>query len=72
VDSLSKIGIKASTKGTTLYLLPDEQKRLKQLALDLDTSMHEMILQALDHFLVGHGQQPIRRYSSISSYSDQS
>ena len=55
-------GLKATTIGTTLYLLPQESKRLKRLALDLDLSLHELMLTGLDRVLAEHGQPPIRRY----------
>ena len=55
-------GLKATTVGTTLYLLPQESKRLKRLALDLDLSLHELILTGLDRVLAEHGQPSIRRY----------
>lgn len=55
-------GLKAATVGTTLYLLPQESKRLKRLALDLDVSLHELMLTGLDHVLAEHGQPPVRRY----------
>lgn len=55
-------GLKASTVGTTLYLLPSESKRLRKLAIDLDLSLHEMMLNGLDRILAEHGQQPVRRY----------
>ena len=55
-------GLKATTVGTTLYLLPQESKRLKRLALDLDLSLHELTLTGLDRVLAEHGQPPIRRY----------
>ena len=55
-------GLKASTVGTTLYLLPQESKRLRRLALDLDLSLHELMLTGLDRVLAEHGQQPVRRY----------
>ena len=55
-------GLKAATVGTTLYLLPQESKRLKRLALDLDVSLHELMLTGLDRVLTEHGQPPVRRY----------
>jgi hypothetical protein len=57
-------GIKASTVGTTLYLLPHESKRLKRLALDLDLSVHELLLRGIDRILEEHAQAPIERYRS--------
>ena len=56
-------GLKAATVGTTLYLLPQESKRLKRLALDLDLSLHELMLTGLDRVLAVHGQPPVRRYA---------
>jgi hypothetical protein len=55
-------GIKTATRGTTLYLLPEESRRLKHLATDLEVSVHELVLMGLDRLLAEHGQPPIRRY----------
>lgn len=55
-------GLKASTIGTTLYLLPEESRRLKHLAVDLGLSVHELMLTGLDRILEEHGQPPLRRY----------
>jgi hypothetical protein len=41
-------GIKAATVGTTVYLLPGEHKRVRRLALDLDVSVHELLLLGLE------------------------
>jgi hypothetical protein len=57
-------GIKASTVGTTLYLLPSEHKRIKRLALDMDVaSVHELLLLGLDRLLMENGGAPVARYS---------
>ena len=56
-------GIKKVTIGTTLYLLPGEHKRIRRLALDLDVSVHELILLGLDRLLAERGQPLIQRYS---------
>ena len=57
-------GIKAATTGTTLYLLPPEAKRLKRLALDMDLTLHELVLQGVDKLLAEHGQPPLTRYGA--------
>ena len=59
-------GLKASTVGTTLYLLPSESKRLRRLAIDLDLSLHEMMLNGLDRLLAENGEPPVRRYVPAS------
>lgn len=60
----TKGGIKAATVGTTVYLLPQEHKRVRRLALDLDVpSVHELLLMGLDRLLVERGEPPIDRYS---------
>lgn len=59
-------GLKASTVGTTLYLLPDESRRLKHLAVDLGLSVHELLLIGIDKVLAEHGQPPIRRYVPLA------
>jgi hypothetical protein len=59
-----KVGIKAATIGTTVYLLPSEHKRVKQLALDLDVaSVHELLMLGLDKLLAEQGRAPITRYA---------
>ena len=59
-----KNGIKAATVGTTVYLLPKEHKRVRRLALDMDTpSVHELLLLGLDRLLAERGEPPIERYS---------
>lgn len=55
--------IKASTVGTTVYLLPREHKRVRRLALDMDVpSVHELLLLGLDRLLAGRGEPPVERY----------
>jgi hypothetical protein len=57
-------GIKAATIGTTVYLLPAEHKRVRRLALDLDTgSVHELLLLGIDRLLAERGEPPLVRYS---------
>lgn len=58
-------GIKGTTVGTTLYLLPGESKRLRRLALDLDVSLHELLMRGADRLLAENGQRPIERYRAI-------
>jgi DNA (cytosine-5)-methyltransferase 1 len=55
-------GIKGATRATTLYLLPSELQRLRHLAIDLDVSIHDLMLRGLDRVLAEHGQRPIERY----------
>ncbi|MEJ1979037.1 MAG: hypothetical protein WDN49_25850 [Acetobacteraceae bacterium] len=54
--------MKGSTVGTTLYLMPEESKRLRRLALNLDLSLHDLILTGLDRLLAENGQRPVSRY----------
>lgn len=56
-------GIKAATVGTTLYLLPDEHRRIRRLALDMDVSLHELLLLGLDNLLTERGEPPVTRYA---------
>ena len=57
-------GIKAATVGTTVYLLPDEHKRIRRLALDMDVpSVHELLLMGLDRLLAEQSQGPVQHYS---------
>jgi hypothetical protein len=64
-------GIKAATRGLTVYLLPEEHKRLRQLALDVDApSLHELLLRGLDRLLQEQGKPPIRRYEPSTKKAD--
>src|SRR3954451_2494876 len=61
-------GIKQATIGTTVYLLPEEHKRLKRLALDLDLpTVHELLLTGIDRLLHERGEPPLVRYSQPRS-----
>jgi DNA (cytosine-5)-methyltransferase 1 len=60
--SAPRPGIKGATRSTTLYLLPPELQRLRRLAVDLDVSLHDLMLRGLDRVLAEHGQRPIERY----------
>ena len=63
-QDLQASGIKAATRGLTVYLLPEEHKRLRRLALDLDVpSLHELLLLGVDRLLAERGEAPIRRYA---------
>lgn len=55
-------GIKGATRSTTLYLLPHELQRLRHLAVDLDVSLHDLMLRGLDRVLAENGQRPLERY----------
>lgn len=55
-------GIKGATLGTTVYLVPAESKRVRRLALELDTYLHEQLLRGLDRLLAENGQRPVERY----------
>jgi DNA (cytosine-5)-methyltransferase 1 len=61
-DKPIRPGIKGATRSTTIYLLPDELRRLKRLALDLDISLHDLLLRGLDRVLAEAGQRPLTRY----------
>lgn len=58
----SRPGIKGATLGTTVYLLPQESRRLRHLALELDISLHELLLRGADRLLAENGQKPVERY----------
>ena len=58
----AKTGIKGATVASTIYLLPDELRRLRHLAIDLGVSVHELTLRGLDRVLAEAGERPIARY----------
>jgi DNA (cytosine-5)-methyltransferase 1 len=62
-------GIKGATVGTTVYLVPEESKRVRRLALELDLSLHELLLQGLDRLLAENGHRPVERYERATRES---
>jgi hypothetical protein len=60
----TRVGIKGQTVGTTLYLVPNESKRVRRLALELNLSLHELLLRGLDRLLAESGQRPVERYQA--------
>ena len=57
-------GIKDATVKSTVYLLPEENLRARQLALSLRKSLHTLLLDGLDRVMAGAGQKPVRRYEN--------
>ncbi|MEM7770795.1 MAG: ribbon-helix-helix domain-containing protein [Cyanobacteria bacterium P01_A01_bin.37] len=45
--------------GQTLRLLKGAHKQLKQLALDLDKPMHDVLIEAVNDLFIKYGKPPI-------------
>ena len=66
IKIMERSGIKGSTVGTTVYLKPEESKRVRRLALELDLSLHDLLLTGLDRLLAENGQRPVSRYERVT------
>lgn len=55
-------GIKAATVAQTVYLLPEDHKSLRRLAIDLGCSANELFLRGLDLLFAQHGLPSVGRY----------
>ncbi len=54
-------GVKQTTYGNTVYLLPEERVRLSNMALECGVPMQEIFLRGLDALYMHRGQPPVRR-----------
>ena len=54
-------GMKQATVGTTVYLLPEQSSRVRDLADELQVSVHEVIMFGLDRLFMERGMPPVRR-----------
>jgi hypothetical protein len=54
--------LKAKAIATTLYLLPDDHRRLRRLAADRDVAAQTLLLDAIDMLFAKDGQGPVQRW----------
>ena len=50
--------------GRRYTCFPRNSRRLRHLAVDLGTSLHDLVLAGLDKVLAENGQPPLRRYGA--------
>ena len=56
--------LKEAAVNMSIYLLPADHKRLRQLAAAEDTSIQSLVMDGIDHVLTGRGQDPVARWES--------
>lgn len=56
--------LKERAVATTLYLLPDDHRRLRRIASDRDMSFQTLMLNAIDLLLVRDGECPVERWET--------
>jgi hypothetical protein len=54
--------LKAKAIATTLYLLPDDHRRLRRLAADREVAAQTLLLDAIDMLFARDGQGPVQRW----------
>jgi hypothetical protein len=59
----SRIGKRA----VTTHLSPDGHRAVRQLALDLDTTVQELVRRGLSQLLLQHGRQPLAQDSKTTA-----
>lgn len=57
-------GLKEKAVATTLYLLPDDHRRLRRMAIDRDVSFQTLMLDAIDLLLAREGEEPVGRWET--------
>ncbi|WP_162272822.1 ribbon-helix-helix domain-containing protein [Acetobacter ascendens] len=57
-------GLKDKAVNMTVYLLPHDHKRLKQLAVEHDTTIQALVMDGLDVILKDNGQEPLTRWKT--------
>jgi len=55
--------IKARAVSMTLYLMPEDHKRLRRLAVDKDAAIQTLLLDAIDRLFADEGMAPIERWA---------
>jgi hypothetical protein len=54
--------LKAKAIATTLYLLPEDHRRLRRLAADREVAAQTLLLDAIDMLFAKDGQGPVQRW----------
>jgi len=54
--------LKDRASGMTIYLMPDDHRRLRQIAAAEDTSLQALVMDGLDMVLAQRGQGPVERW----------
>jgi hypothetical protein len=58
------LGLKEKAINMSIYLLPDDHRRLRRLAADEDTSIQALVLDGIDHVLQQRGQGRVTRWET--------
>jgi len=59
-----KVGLKEKAVNMSIYLLPDDHRRLRRLAVDGDTSIQTLVLDGIDAVFSKHGLAPVKRWET--------
>jgi len=55
--------VKDKAVNMTVYLMPDDHKRLKMMAVSQDTTIQALVMDGLDVLLERNGQTPLTRWT---------
>ena len=58
------VGLKEKAINMSIYLLPDDHRRLRRLAVDEDSSIQSLVLDGIDHVLSQRGQGVVTRWET--------
>src|SRR3954451_15894237 len=58
------LGLKEKAINMSIYLLPDDHRRLRRLAADEDTSIQALVLDGIDHVFEQRGQERVTRWET--------
>ena len=58
------LGLKEKAVNMSIYLLPDDHRRLRRLAADEDTSIQSLVLDGIDFVLEQRGQERVTRWET--------
>lgn len=56
--------VKDKAVNMTVYLMPDDHKRLKMMAVSQDTTIQALVMDGLDMILKGNGQELLTRWKT--------
>ena len=54
--------LKAKAIATTLYLMPEDHRRLRRLAADREVAAQTLLLDAIDMLFAKNGHEPVQRW----------
>jgi len=63
-EDVRRRGLKEKAVSTTMYLLPEDHRRLRRMAIDHNVSFQTLMLDSIDLLLAREGEEPVGRWET--------